>query len=651
MRNKLLVIGFFLTILIANRVYADGKIFQERAFKKAPAMPTQRAILRYKDGVETLIIEAAFDAEGKNFGWVIPVPAKPTNLEKASPGFLKTLSLNIQPKITHILSRKYIPVYGVVLLVFLWSIVVLIYKKGLLVELLVILLAILILFSIVSPAFQIGGMSLQRGVRKKESNQIKGITVHDMAEIGDYIVSVLEAEQSEALDTWLDKNGFVKLGEKGRSIVNDYIAHKWFFVTAKLHRNNSGMSHPYPIAIKFPTKNAVYPMRLTSLVENPLYLELFVISEEKANNPKLICEFCDVYSMKSRSWKNPNYTYMQGKRFGSVFHPDAHKKMWDGCVLTKLCGIVRPEQMKEDFILDWKGKAPYQKHYYSNRGAFHTAFLICLSIGSILILILIVALQSRIHKSDGRRFIVFRIYIPSIIFAFTLFALVYFLLPKTNVVIVGIEEQGDNYLYSYQFTDENYAMAWAAQNLPNPTKDAMTEFIQNYYRFQATRNAYTKERVRLEDSPGNLIIGENERGIYIRRINRYGKPEDFVLMDLQDDMKKHDYGKYGTTFRDETYLKNYLTQLENFDRHEKHRSRRILLALYMERPINYIPVILDHLDEQSRWKSMSRYGLEFELSMLGLIARIQPPLDVNDVTKVEEFLKNVKAWYVDQSKE
>ena len=40
-------------------VCADGKHFPEKAYKQPPAIPSQRAILTYKDGIEKLTIELA----------------------------------------------------------------------------------------------------------------------------------------------------------------------------------------------------------------------------------------------------------------------------------------------------------------------------------------------------------------------------------------------------------------------------------------------------------------------------------------------------------------------------------------------------------------------------------------------------------------
>ncbi|MHC4343375.1 MAG: hypothetical protein ACYSUP_01655, partial [Planctomycetota bacterium] len=101
-RIWLLNIATVLLILFSpQRVYADGKYFPEQAYKATPAIPSQRAILAYKDGIEKLTIESALDGQGREFGWIIPLPAKPTEFEKVSPGLIKTLSLIIQPKITH----------------------------------------------------------------------------------------------------------------------------------------------------------------------------------------------------------------------------------------------------------------------------------------------------------------------------------------------------------------------------------------------------------------------------------------------------------------------------------------------------------------------------------------------------------------------
>ena len=90
----LLIFVFF----FCRHSYADG-VFIPEVRKKIPEIPTQRALLQYRDGVETLIIESTLDGEGDSYSWIIPLPNVPGRIEKISPGLLKTLSLQVQPKI------------------------------------------------------------------------------------------------------------------------------------------------------------------------------------------------------------------------------------------------------------------------------------------------------------------------------------------------------------------------------------------------------------------------------------------------------------------------------------------------------------------------------------------------------------------------
>ena len=44
---------------------ADGSYFPEQAFTTLPTIPTQRALLCYRDGVETLLVESTLDTLGR----------------------------------------------------------------------------------------------------------------------------------------------------------------------------------------------------------------------------------------------------------------------------------------------------------------------------------------------------------------------------------------------------------------------------------------------------------------------------------------------------------------------------------------------------------------------------------------------------------
>ena len=98
----MIIFAFVVVCVISHfqqNVYADGKYFPEKAYKAAPAIPSQRAILVYRNGIEKLVIESSLYGKGQEFGWVIPLPSKPTEYEKTSPGLIKTFSLVLQPDI------------------------------------------------------------------------------------------------------------------------------------------------------------------------------------------------------------------------------------------------------------------------------------------------------------------------------------------------------------------------------------------------------------------------------------------------------------------------------------------------------------------------------------------------------------------------
>jgi hypothetical protein len=81
--------------------YADGKFFPEKAYKIGPDIPSQRAILVYKDDIEKLTIESSLDGKGQEFGWIIPLPSIPTEFRAVSPGLLQTFDSIVQRKIIH----------------------------------------------------------------------------------------------------------------------------------------------------------------------------------------------------------------------------------------------------------------------------------------------------------------------------------------------------------------------------------------------------------------------------------------------------------------------------------------------------------------------------------------------------------------------
>ena len=112
MKIKVIQLGLLLLSLlfVCQLSYADG-VYIPAAKKKIPDIPVQRALIKYHGGIESLIVESTLDGDGGDYDWIIPVPNQPTKFEKVSPGLLKTMSLQIQPKINHV--EPYAKVFGI----------------------------------------------------------------------------------------------------------------------------------------------------------------------------------------------------------------------------------------------------------------------------------------------------------------------------------------------------------------------------------------------------------------------------------------------------------------------------------------------------------------------------------------------------------
>jgi hypothetical protein len=168
---------------------------------KPPDMPIHRALVKYRDGIETLVIEAAFEGEGKNFGWIIPVPSIPQKFERVSPGFLNTLSFLLNYEIKHRPRALKLKIYLVVFLALpCFTFILKGWRSGL------VALVLGFIGIIAIPQFAPYGAS--------STNSSPGIKLVGKEAIGNYEIFIIEAKGSGDLNTWLSANGFEKFPEK-----------------------------------------------------------------------------------------------------------------------------------------------------------------------------------------------------------------------------------------------------------------------------------------------------------------------------------------------------------------------------------------------------------------------------------------------------
>lgn len=299
MKTRALQLGLVLLsfLFVYQLSYADG-VYIPAARKKIPNIPVQRALVKYHNGTEALIIESSLDGEGGDYGWIIPVPSSPTKFDKVSPGLLKTMSLQIQPKIHHVESHAKVFGIGVsgiitILIVITCFCIMRWGAKGSIISLTLLVFSIFIILPNFI-AYRAGSGSLSK------ANPLIKITNREI--VGDYEVFVLDVQNSSVLNTWLENNGLSKFQPEATKLIDEYISHDWLFVVAKLRTILDGIATPHPIMLEFETDKPVYPMKLTAIPGSTLYLELYVVGENEAipvnyNLQKEYCNFFDYGKM------------------------------------------------------------------------------------------------------------------------------------------------------------------------------------------------------------------------------------------------------------------------------------------------------------------------------------------------------------------
>lgn len=509
-----------MTPVFAVRAHADGVKMPERAFRKLPAIPSQRALISYRDGVERLVVQSSLDGPGKRFGWILPVPSKPVQVEQVSAGLLNTLAFCTRPKITHDLTR-WIQMWAMGAAAVAFGALLLILFKSREIVLAVLFLIAIPFFSLfLLPSLGTAGGGGPGAFPRS------GVRVEESLTVGSYEVNVLAVEKAEDLNRWLDEYGFRKFGEKGLRIVGGYIAEGWHFVTAQLRRKGNGYSKPHPLAVTFPTNIPVYPMRLTALNGHPLYLELFVAADFEAVTPGLGVEFCDILNSGSKFHiiaNGPRMARFRGEEHRlSIFHPEAEKLLWDQCVLTKLAGRLEPEQMSEDFRLNLIPAVPHRKHFYSHRGAREAGLVGALSLWIAAVIASLMVFQQRIAGERGRRFAFVRILGPVTLGGLLFWGAFYVVAPKASV---RTGPPGSLYLMNrLEYQRATRDLGKETQHFKGMTCSRIAEVFEDYFRRNKLRNVVTGDLIRCEYSPGNFIVLLERGNAVIVLVERYGMP-------------------------------------------------------------------------------------------------------------------------------
>ncbi|WP_411089436.1 DUF2330 domain-containing protein [Streptomyces sp. 061-3] len=109
------------------------------------------------------------------------------------------------------------------------------------------------------------------------------VTVVGREQLGPFDVARLAATDPEALQTWLNQNGF-ELPDRLATALQPYVDQKWEYVAVRLAPRDKDallLGELDPLRLSFASARLVYPMRLSKLASTPQSLGLYVLAAHR----------------------------------------------------------------------------------------------------------------------------------------------------------------------------------------------------------------------------------------------------------------------------------------------------------------------------------------------------------------------------------
>jgi uncharacterized membrane protein len=364
----------FLLLLLAgwlawpSDALADGKVFSQVTAVKTTT-PDQRALLHFADGTETLVVETTFVGAGTNFAWVVPLPAAP-EISAVPRTVFTNLERLFQPEVIHKQVRWWM---GMLVVAVIVGILIRQSRKGgfSVVELLIIIAFIGLLAAISIPNFvkARGGAGI--------SIEHAGVQILARQTVGVFDTVTLSSPDGAALTRWLNEHGFA-VPAAAAPVIADYAKQGWVFAAAKLSRPDAtGKTSPHPLAFKFKTDRAVYPLRLTGVENDRCLVELYVFGASRAELPGFKVEQCLATEFAWQATRPISPTdYPTNEPFVEpkpghlrLRHPALRYLVAGSTVGTKFTGTLDAAAMSRDAYFTW---VPFERRlasFYSHEAA------------------------------------------------------------------------------------------------------------------------------------------------------------------------------------------------------------------------------------------------------------------------------------------
>jgi hypothetical protein len=362
-KMKLAIIILLTLLLFVPAAIADGAFIPATATAKV-TISDQRALIHFADGIQTLVIDTSLTSSETNLAWIVPLPAEP-ELEATTRGLFTTLAMITAPRIFHDQSHGWI---GVAVLIgsLAFVIGVCIRKHPRRTDIVVLYVFGLLFAGLMLPALAKG----HAGVSATNST----IAILSRETVGSYDTVTLRTTDAAELLEWLNEQGF-ETPRDHLPVLQQYARDGWVFVAARVRADASGGPlRVHPVAFRFPTDRAVYPLKLTAVNNGECRFELYVFGDRRAAIPGWKVERC------GRLVQQDVALYRQLPKDGlALAHPELIRLAGKSDVGTKLSATLTPAQMAEDAWVGWESFSEKHPLVFSRQGARKLALniLVC----------------------------------------------------------------------------------------------------------------------------------------------------------------------------------------------------------------------------------------------------------------------------------
>ncbi len=526
----------FFLIITTQSALADGKYFRLGVGDEAdPDMPFQRAVIQYKDGIQTMIVESAVEGTGSALGWVLPLPAEPTEITACTPGTLTSTYQLIGPRVdAHGRGRLTWPLFFfvtslVVCLVVAFDRYTRAQNNGRMITNVVALIIFgTVVLSILTASLGTAGLSTGGG-----------LIVTQQAQVGSYDVAVLRGSSAGPVQKWLGDNGFV-IDATSLTTLERYATDGWCFVVARINTTSTATLSPHPLQLVFPAARAIYPMALTGVGLDALQLDLYVIADYTATSPHLDTVSSDTYH-RGIDRTNPFFdTHIEerfevhvGRRFSAttarlnIGHPAVTRLMWPGCTLTHLRGQLKTEQMAEDLLIGGRLTQRGHRTYYTASAARALATSIALSLASLILLPLGLITMARSPAPRGAGWLI-KTSLPVIIVCALVGVIAFGVLPQTHAAADSremlrrmIKRRDFQYHYANVLKD-------AAQNATPQELLAFDKWWTTHLESESWTGSI-KDDFEVGDVPGGYTLTRTTLGWEVVSYDEYATPTSVTI--------------------------------------------------------------------------------------------------------------------------